>query len=545
MAQTPKGFRPVEGTERTPRPGARKLGPADPNEQLTVSIRVRRRPDAPALPTFNDFKPAVPPPRFSRQDFAAKFGASEDDLRRIEEFARSKSLQVVESNVARRTVVVSGTVKQMNSAFGVELAKYESPHGAYRGREGPVHLPHDVADIVEGVFGLDNRRMAERLGGGPPGPSPVTPRQVAVLYNFPLNVNASSQTIGVLEFGGGFDPTDIQQYFLNEGLTTPNLAAVEMDGASNSPGSDSESGEVAMDIEVAGAVAQGANIAVYFAPFTEQGWIDIVTTAIHGAGLPSGWAAPSVISISWGYAELQSAGSLAWTQAAVNAVDQTFQDAAMLGVTIFAATGDNGTDCGIGDNRAHVTFPSSDPWVTACGGTSIQNVNGLSFTEATWNDNGVTGGGISDIFPLPDWQVGAGVPGSANDGHAGRGTPDIAGQADGYNIFYDGSWDGPVPGTSETSPLYAGLAAVMNAVMGDTVGYLNPILYQLGIVGGVGAGSIFRDIADGGSNAESGAPGYTSVAGWDACTGWGSVDGSNLLNAIETYLFAMILPSLH
>jgi kumamolisin len=364
-----------------------------------------------------------------------------------------------------------------------------------------------------------------------------------VLYNFPLDANATGQTIGLLEFGGGYDPTDIEQYFLNEGLATPTLTTVLVDGASNSPGSDDESGEVAMDIEVSGAVAQGANIAVYFAPFTEQGWVDIVTTAIYGTGLPSDWAPPSVISISWGWAELESNG-VSWTVSAVDAVDQTFQEAAMLGVTVFAATGDSGSDCNIGDNKAHVNFPPSDPWITSCGGTSIRNVNGLSFTEATWNDNGVPGGGISDIFPLPDWQVGAGVPGSVNDGHSGRGIPDIAGQADGYNIFFDGSWDGPVPGTSETAPLYAGLAALMNAAMGDNVGYLNPILYQIGVLSGTGAGQVFRDIADGGSNAYNGAPGYTSVAGWDACTGWGSVDGSVLLNAIETYLLAMILPSI-
>jgi kumamolisin len=540
MAQIPKGYKPVQGTERAPVPGAKKLGPAEPNEQLTVSIRVRRRPDAPPLPSANDWK-SVPQARFSREEFAARFGASEDDLQRVEEFARSKKLQVVEANIARRTVVVSGTVQQMNSAFGVELAKYDSPRGTYRGREGPVHLPVDLVDIVEGVFGLDNRRMAQRFGGSP-GPSSVTPRQVGALYNFPQSVSAASQTIGLLEFGSGFDVSDIEMYFGNEGLITPSLVAVSVDGTSNSPDGGAE---VTLDIEVSGSIAQGANIAVYFAPFTEQGWVDIVTTAIYGTGLPAGWAAPSAISISWGWAELESTGNLSWTVSAVNAVDDAFQEAAMLGITIFAATGDNGTDCGIGDGKAHVTFPSSSPWVTACGGTSIQNLSGSSFTEATWNDDGVTGGGISDIFPLPEWQIGAGVPGSINDGHFGRGTPDIAGQADGYNIFLEGSWLGPVVGTSEVSPLYAGLTALMNAAMADTVGYLNPFLYQLGILSRQGATSgIFRDIADGGSNADSGAPGYHSVPGWDACTGWGSVHGAALLNAIETYLFMMILPAI-
>jgi kumamolisin len=210
----------------------------------------------------------------------------------------------------------------------------------------------------------------------------------------------------------------------------------------------------------------------------------------------------------------------------------------MIGVTVLVASGDNGSDCQIGDGKAHVYYPSSDPFITSCGGTTVQNVSGNSFTEATWIDVFITGGGISDVFPLPDFQESAGVPGSVNDGHFGRGIPDIAGHADGYMIFINGSMQGPMRGTSETAPLYAGLTALINNVIGDSVGFLNPILYQLGESG------VFRDIADGRSNAMNGAPGYTAGAGWDACTGWGSVDGSALLNEVETSLFSMILPAL-
>ena len=546
MAQIPSHYKPIKGTERLPAHGARKVGPADASELLTVSIRVRRRTDAPPLPSLKDWAESPgTQSRLSRADFGARFGASEDDLNRVAQFARSNGLTVRESNAARRTVVVSGTAEQMSKAFAVELARYEGPHGIYRGREGAVHLPADLADIVEGIFGLDNRRMAKRVATNPTNPSIVTPRQVAGLYNFPLSVSAAGQTIGIFEFGGGFVldnngvPTDIRSYFNSQGLTAPQVTSIGVDGATNSPGDPNDDGEVLLDIEVAGAVAQGANLAVFFAPFTEQGWVDIVTTAVHGGGLPAGWAPPSVISISWAWTELEPFQSgFAWTQAAINAVNQTFQEAAMLGVTVFVASGDDGSNCQIEDGRAHVYYPSSDPWITSCGGTSIQNVNGNSFQETTWIDFGITGGGISDVFPLPDWQVGAGIPGSVNDGHSGRGIPDIAGHADGYMIFLDGSMQGPYQGTSETAPLYAGLMALINNVLGDSFGYLNPILYQLGKT------TVFRDIADGGSNAQAGAPGYTAGTGWDACTGWGSVDGLALLNEIETYLFAMLLPAL-
>jgi len=535
MAQIPPTHRAVTGTERVPVPGANRVGAADPKEKLTVSIRVRRREDAPPIPDLKDYPPSSPRKRFSREEFAAKFGASQGDLDRVAEFGRSYGLQVVESSIARRTIVLSGTVEQMNRAFAVDLGRYESPRGSYRGREGAVHLPKELDGIVEGVFGLDNRQMAKRVSGG--GPYSLAPRQVAELYQFPLNVDASGQTIGLLEFGGGYNASDIQTYFGNQGLSAPPLASVGVDGATNSPGDEADV-EVALDIEVAGAIAQGAAIVVYFAPFTEQGWVDIVSTAIMGENLLPDWKAPSVISISWGWGELESLGSFAWTQAAINAVDQTFQEAAMLGTTVFVASGDNGSDCQVGDGRAHVYYPASDPWITCCGGTTIQDIIGDAFSESTWNDDGVTGGGISDIFPVPYWQLWANVPVSINDGHSGRGIPDIAGYADGYEIYVDGSSVGQVAGTSETAPLYAGLMALINAAVADSVGYINPILYNLNL------DRVFRDISDGGSNAESGAPGYTSVQGWDACTGWGSVNGSALLNAIETALFAMILPTL-
>jgi kumamolisin len=551
MAKIPSDYRPIKGTERSPRSGARRVGAADPQEQLSVSIRVRRRTDAAPLPVSPDW--AARPgerSRYSREQFAANFGSSETDLNEVAEFGRRNGLTVVESSAARRTVVLEGSVAQMNRAFSVDLGRYELPGESYRGREGPVHLPEGLVEVVEGVFGLDNRRMATRAGGSGSGSAMLTPRQVAGLYNFPLATNANGQTIGIIEFGGGYKinkqgvPTDIQAYFEKQGLSTPNLFPVTKDKALNDPG-DPASDEVVLDIEVAGSVAQGANLAVYFAPFTQQGWVDILTTAVLDNVLPADWAAPSVITISWGWAELERYQTFAWTAAAIDAVSQTLQDAAMLGVTVMVSSGDNGSDCQIQDGNAHVNYPASDPGVTAVGGTSIENVEGSAFTEVTWNGHSkkdemdVTGGGVSDFFGLPYWQSWAKVPGSVNDHHQGRGIPDIAGHAAGYMIFFNGSMKGPYIGTSEAAPLYAGLIALINAAIGDSVGYLNPILYELG------GTTVFRDIADGETNADGPAPGYTSVVGWDACTGWGSVDGSALLNMVQTYLFSLIVPTLN
>jgi hypothetical protein len=552
MAHIPANYAPLTRSERRPARGARRVGSADLKETLSVSIRVRRRADSPPLPENLNASPSVSRRKevLSREDFAARYGADPADLEKVAQFARSNGLALDEISIPRRTVVVSGTVAQMNQAFGVELGKYDSPDGTYRGREGNIHLPTSLTEIVEGVFGLDNRRMARpfNVHGGiskgnvaqgttAMGTAALTPPQVAKLYNFPaVPASVSNQTIGIFEFGGGYHVSDVQAYFNGLKLPVPKLTAIGVAGATNSPGSASSPNgydpEVALDISLAGAVAPGAPIAVYFAPWTEQGWVDVVTTAIHDTANH-----PSVISISYGWPENETAGQLTWSQQAVDAVSATFQEAAVLGVTILVASGDDGSNCNIGDGKAHVNYPASDPWVTSVGGTSISNVSGTSFTQGTWN-NGypghATGGGISVLFtPQPYWQGWANLPPSANPGAtAGRGVPDIAANADpdsGYELVLYGSAYGPEGGTSAAAPLYAGLVAILNATLGEPVGYLNYNLYAFG------GTNIFNDIHDGVSNAIPGepAPGYKSGVGWDACTGYGSIDGLALVYALE------------
>jgi kumamolisin len=530
MPASPANYKPLSKTERRAIRGSRRTGPANPQETFLVSIRVRRRSDAPPLSHRLQTGAYLARSRaaLSREEFAARYGADPVDIDLIAQFARKNGLQIIELSIPRRTVVVSGSVLQMNRAFGVDLGNYESPHGFYRGREGQVQMPVDLNGVVEGVFGLDNRRMAEPLHvlGAAQANTPLTPQQVALLYDFPAASPAlSGQTIGLLEFGGGFKQSDIDSFFHQHNLPSPAITVVGVDGATNTPGSQDDL-EVVLDIDVAGAIAPNSQIAVYFTPWTEQGWVDAVTTAVHDAKNK-----PSVLSISWGWPENETIGGLTWTQAAVDAVSATFQEAALLGITVLVASGDSGSSCGLAEGKALVLYPGSDPWVTTCGGTSIKNVSGTSFAEATWNGNGATGGGVSVIFPPQPWQNWAKVPHSANPGgHIGRGIPDIAGNADpdsGYMLFINGALGGPVGGTSAVAPLYAGLIARLNANLGKPAGYLNPDLYALA------ATDVYRDISDGQSNATNGSPGYISGPGWDACTGFGSLDGTALMFGLQ------------
>jgi kumamolisin len=514
---------PLKGSERQPLKGAKSLGKAEPAERLEVTVLVRHR----AADALHDrikqlHRTSGRPKHIEREDFAKQFGADPDDIEAVKQFASSHGLAVVQEDLARRTVVLAGTVAQFNRAFGVDLERYEYEGGTYRGRTGPVHLPDGLHGKVEGVFGLDDRPQARphfrsRLQGNVhwrAASNSFTPIQVAALYNYPAGTG-QGECIGIIELGGGYRPADLQTYFAGLGVPLPKVSAVSVDHGKNHPTGDPNGpdGEVMLDIEVAGAIAPAAQIAVYFAPNTDQGFLDAVTTAIHDTTNK-----PSVISISWGGPESS------WTQQSMTSFDQAFQAAAAMGITVCVAAGDGGSSDGAtGDN---VDFPASDPYVLACGGTSLQASSNSITSETVWNDGaqgGATGGGISTFFPLPPYQEGlsAALTAGGTKALANRGVPDVAGDADentGYDVRVDGS-DTVIGGTSAVAPLWAGLIARINSASGKPAGYLNPVLYQ--------NQSAFNDITQG-NNGD-----FTAAVGWDACTGMGSPNGTGIASVLS------------
>jgi kumamolisin len=518
------------------------VGAPDPNQRINISVLVKPRQPLQNLATAKEFTAALPRQRtyLSREQFAASYGANTDDLVQVEAFAHQHNLTVMEASQARRTVVLSGTIAALSAAFGVYLANYEHPEGAFRGRTGPIYIPENLAGIVQGVFGFDNRpqarphfrrRKAPAMRAGhstsrASSPSGYTPLQVAQLYDFPTASNGTGQCIGILEFGGGYTTSDLNTYFQQLGIAAPSVTAVSVDGVANqpAPGDDSPDTEVMLDIEVSGAVAPGSNIVVYFSNFTEQGWVDAITTAIHDSVHK-----PSVLSISWGYPE----GQYIWSAQAITAVDEAFQAAAAMGVTVCCAAGDDGSRDQVDDGLAHCDFPASSEYVLACGGTTLQSSGGSISSETVWNDGpdgGATGGGISDSINPPAWQANANVPPSVNPGgRIGRGVPDVAGDADpetGYQILADGQ-SGIVGGTSAVAPLWAGLIACLNQQLGAPVGFLNPLLYSQ--IAGAGA---LNDITSGNNDITGQIGGYSAGPGWDACTGFGSPNGTAIGNSL-------------
>jgi kumamolisin len=525
---------PLVGSERVPLPGAKAVGAVNPDENLRVTVILKSKATREATQSTIRTLASQPPAErkhLSREEFAAARGAQLADLKKIEEFAHQYGLTVVSSDAARRTVVLAGTTAAFSRAFQVELHRFEHPGGTYRGRTGPVHVPKELSGIIAGVLGLDNRPQASPHFRARKTPSTsharaaqpagtFTPPEVASLYNFPANATGKGQCIALVELGGGYRSVDLTQYFKNVlKMAPPKVTAISVDGGTNSPTGDGSGpdGEVMLDIEVAGAVAPDAAIVVYFAPNTDQGFYDAISTALHDTS-----NRPSVISISWGGPESS------WSQQSLTEYNALCEDAATLGVTVCVAAGDNGSTDGLTDGLQHADFPSSSPYALSCGGTKLIATGGNISTEVVWNETaqneGATGGGISAVFPKPDYQANAGVPASVNPGNfIGRGLPDVAGDADpvtGYDVYVDGQAS-VIGGTSAVAPLWAGLVACINELVGKPIGFLNPTLYtQLAGTAGL------HDITSGNNGA------YAAGPGWDACTGLGSPDGTAIAGVL-------------
>ena len=377
------------------------------------------------------------------------------------------------------------------------------------------------------VVGLDNRPQARPRYLSRPGgvtrahatPGALTPLQVANLYSFPPG-DGSGQTIGIIEFGGGFSQADLTTYFAGLGVSVPSVTPVPVLGGSNNPGVDLHAdGEVMLDIEVAGAVAPAARQRVYFAPNTSAGWLAAVKAAVHDA------TRPVAISISWGAPEAN------WTVQMMRSVESAFNDAANLGIPVTVAAGDDGSDDGTGGLAAD--FPASAPHALGCGGTRLQGSGSTVTSETVWNSgtaSGSTGGGVSNVFAKPSYQAGTNVPPPPGGGAGGRGLPDVCGNAAAespYKVRVGGQ-DSESWGTSAVAPLWAGLIARLGQRLGRPVGFLNRLIYQQQV-----SSAAFRDITSGNNDISGHGGIYSAGPGWDPCTGLGSPIGTALLTALQ------------
>ena len=495
------------------------MGPVGPEERVQLTIVLRRRTELDGSDIVGG--------TLTSEELGRRFGASPEDVKIATDVVTAAGATVVEVDAASRRVRIEGSSAVVSELFGTNLVRAEHPDSTgaapveYRQRTGGLSLPAALGGVVVAVLGLDDRPQARAhfVVANAATSMSYTPVQLTKIYRLPAGTDGTGQTLAIIELGGGYAATDLSTYFAGLGLPVPAVQAVGVDGASNVAGKDpaGADGEVLLDIEVAGAIAPGASMVVYFAPNTDAGFLDAVSIAAHAT------PTPTAISISWGQSEDQ------WTAQARGAMDQAFADAAALGVTVTAAAGDNGSSDGTTSTSAvHVDFPASSPHVLGCGGTTLHAdaASGQVSTETVWNNGtsrGATGGGVSDAWPLPVWQTHAGVP-NRRGGGRGRGVPDVAAVADpqtGYQVYVDGK-SAVFGGTSAVAPLWAALTCRLAQAAGRRLGLLQPVLYQNARPGTVPVG--LRDITIGNNGA------YRATAGWDACTGLGVPDGQTLIN---------------
>ncbi|MES2092611.1 MAG: hypothetical protein V4531_02210 [Actinomycetota bacterium] len=333
--------------------------------EIEATVVLRRKSGAPA------FDPSV---RLGREDFALQMGADAADVGLVSATLGGLGIRIVSSDLPSRRMRIAGPASVLERAFGTHLESVttRTSDGAevtHRNRTGVLMVPAALEGIVTAVLGLDDRpqsRTRFRIAEAKAVAVSYTPLDLAGIYRFPRRYDGSGQTIAIIELGGGYDAAELDTYFASLGITGPTVTAVGVDGAKNVPGGDASGadGEVLLDIEVdievAGALSPGAKIVVYFAPNTDAGFVDAVSEATHAS------VTPTAISISWGQVED------AWTAQARNALDEAFVDAAVLGITVTAAAGDNGSSDGAKDGRDHGTSrrPAPTCWpaaAPACG----------------------------------------------------------------------------------------------------------------------------------------------------------------------------------
>ena len=519
---------PLHGSARAELATATDEHPADPAERIELTVITRR---AAALPR----DAAGVPERISRAELRESYGSDPADHELVARVlaAVDPAIAVTERQPGSRQLRVTGPVGALSRAFGTELsiATSQGPHDrpvTHRYRSGPLQIPAELDGVVVAVLGLDDRPQAiphfRFAASAAPRQVSYTPVQVADLYQFPAGTDGSGQTVAIIELGGGFSDTDLSTYFNALGITTPpTVTSVGVDGATNVADKDPQGadGEVLLDIEVVGSVAPGANIIVYFAPNTDQGFVDAVTQAVHA--LPT----PVAVSISWGGPESS------WTTQSMNALDQAIADGVALGVTVTTAAGDNGSGDGASDGKPHADFPSSSPHALSCGGTSLQAdpATGVISAETVWNDGAAwaASGRRRRQCRLRAASLAGQCRGPRPAAHygTGRGVPDVAGNADpdtGYQVLIDGK-QSLIGGTSAVAPLWAALVARLAQSLDASLGLIQTALYA-GVLPGTPAAGL-RDITIGNNGA------YHAGPGWDACTGLGVPEGATLLAGLS------------
>ena len=460
------------------------------------------------------------------EQLANRFGATEEDVRAVSDWAKARGLEVKLEHPNRLVIDVEGTVADIEAALHVNLRVYNHP------KEGRTFFAPDSepsVDVagVETVSGLDDYSlprpkhvvkpldakgsMEPKLGSGPGGSYQGSDFRAAYVPGTALD--GTGQTVGLLQFDG-FYSSDITAYESQAGLPNVPITVVSIDGGVSIPGGGNS--EVCLDIEMVMSMAPNiSRIYVYEAP-NPSPWVDLLSR-MQTDNLSK------QLSCSWG-------GGGPNTTA-----ENIFKLMAAQGQSFFNATGDSDAF------TSSIAFPSDSTNITQVGGTTLSTTGpgGAYVSETVWNWGLVQGnyigssGGVSTYHKIPSYQIPVDM--SKNQGSTTmRNVPDVALTGDNIYVTYNNGSAANFGGTSCAAPLWAGLMALANqqaAVNGvNPVGFLNPTVYSLGL--GSSYTSNFYDITVGDNTWPSSPTKFYATNGYDLCTGWGTPKGVALIKTL-------------
>ncbi|GAA1193429.1 kumamolisin [Kitasatospora gansuensis] len=530
-APTPNAATPRVALPNTVTPAvarSEKKGDVPADQQLSVAVSLKLRNTA----ELDRFLAAVATPGTAEYgkyltptQFTALYGPTQAAVEQVKTFLKGQGLTVANVSDNRQVVNAQGTAEQIAKAFGTHESAYVDPQQqrTFFANDAAASVPADLADVVQGVSGLNNHtvrttRLARPQSQTAPNatpnatPSGFGPSQYDGAYKLNgMGADGTGTTVALWEFDG-YKSANLTTYDTQYGLSGPAVSTVSVDGANYDSAPGGGQGEVELDSEIVRGVAPKATQLVYEAPNSDQGEIDMAAKIVADNRV-------SVISISWGSCEPDT------TASSMTAVDNSFKQAAAQGISIFSASGDDGSrDCTrstSGSTVKAVDFPASSPHQTGVGGTNLK-VSGTSYSsESAWS---TAGGGVSTVFAKPSWQTGTGVTGTM------RTVPDVASNADpasGFAIFTTGGWQ-VYGGTSAAAPLWSGYAALVNqkakAAGKPVLGEASPKLYT--VANSASYGTTFHDTVTG-KNQD-----FSTKTGYDQVTGWGSPIADTLSTAL-------------
>jgi subtilase family serine protease len=495
------------------------------------------------------------------EDYAARFGASEEDVARVTQWLEQQGLSVEGPSRPHTSLRFSGSVDQLERAFRTEMHRYDAKGETHFALAVEPSIPTALGGAVAGLRNVHDYH-ARPLSH--PAPAFSTPQGIQLapadwatiygvtpLYTRPVPLDGTGQKIAIVGASTILE-SDVASFRSLVGLPPGLLVQTLVPGSG--PAVENEGGyfqEATLDVEWSGAIAKNATIEyVYVGDGPNQSVDDAAFYALENAVAPI---------VAFGYASCEAV----YTD--IDAINFSWEGelASMLGITFVAATGDGAAAaCDAGGDAAtwglSVAMPASIPGALAVGGTSLMALprsqyfdgSGMALgyiPEAGWDDTATSGGilggtgGASTVYAKPFWQVGV----TTNDG--ARDVPDLAFSASGgdvpYFVVVDGQ-KGAYGGTSCAAPSFAGVLAILNQAIGAAqpgLGNMGPVLYAL--AGNPAAAGAFHDVATGGNYVPClpgsrdcpGSPpyefGYLATPGYDLVTGNGSVDASAFVQA--------------